>query len=222
MAEIGFGSWAIVIVVFGLLVFYSFMFGTNAVQIVFRLRSKDRRESYEKWGVVSDLFRPVSDSRFAAWCVGVAGGTALLGIMAFLSTDLLIEETLPGKEQIYYTAMIALYGFFVGFTVESERIAKITEMPRKLDDLGEAFHRRFPVSELLSMYESLRPAPPLFWEEYAGLTNEDISEETNRSFRRRALPYSNIQSGRYNRTIIVVAVLTLLLTGASAAIQLFA
>ena len=146
----------------------------------------------------------------------------MLGLLAFISTASLIEETLPGMDQLYYTASIALYGFFIGITVESERISKITEMPRKLDDLGEAFHQRFPVSELLSMYESLRSAPPLFWEEYAGLTDDEISEEANRSFRRRARPYRNIQSGRYNRIIIAVAVLTLLLTAASAAIQLFA
>lgn len=220
MSEISFGSWAIVTVVFGLLGFYSFEFGRNALQVVFRLRSKDRRESYAKWGVVSDLFRPVSDRWFAAWCVGVVSGTAFLGFLAFISTILIIEESLPGEDQFYYTVMIALYGFFIGFTVEYERIAKITEMPRKLDGLGEAFHQRFAVSELLSMYESLRPAPPLFWEEYAALTDDEINDETNRSFRRRARPYSNIQSGRYNRIIIVVAVLTLLLTGVSAALQL--
>ena len=59
-----------------------------------------------------------------------------------------------------------MYAALIGLMVESERVKNITDMTKKLDDLKEAFHERFSISELLSMYEGLRPAPPLFWEEY--------------------------------------------------------
>lgn len=220
MSEINFEAWGIVIFLFLLMGFYSYGFGVQFIQIVLRVRSRDRRNSYEKWGVVTNLFRPLSGRWFAAWSVAVVVGTVFTGLLAFFSTGLLIEEPLPGEDQIYYTITIAMYAFFVGQTVESERIRKITEMTRKLDDLRETFHQRFAISELLSMYESLRPAPPLFWEEYVGLPEQEISEDTNRAYRKRAAPYSNAQFGRYDRIIIIVAILTLLLTGVSAAVQL--
>ena len=59
------------------------------------------------------------------------------------------------------------------------------------------------------MHEALRPAPPLFWEEYACLPFYQVTVETNRSFRERAAPYGNNRSIRYNRIMIVVMLVTL-------------
>ena len=220
MAEISIESWIIVILLFGFMGLSFFNLGVLAIQIIFRRRSRQHRKSYEKWGVEADLFRPNSSMWFALRSVAVVVGTALMGLVAFLFTALLIEETLPRTDQLYYTIMVALYALFVGLLIESNRIRRITEMTGKLDDLREVFHQRFSVSELLSMYENLRPTPPLFWEEYANLRDHEIKEDTNRRYRRRATPYSNIQFGKYSRIIIVVAVLTLGLTGASALMQL--
>lgn len=169
MAEISIESWIIVIFLFVFMGLGCLELGVLAIQIVFRRKSRQHQKSYEKWGVESDLLRPPSSIGFALLGVAVAIGAAFMGLLAFFSTALLIEKTLPGIDQLYYTILIASYAFVIGLVIESERIRRITEMTRKLDDLRELFHQRFSVSELLSMYENLRPAPPLFWEEYAGL-----------------------------------------------------
>ena len=105
-----------------------------------------------------------------------------------------------------------MYAALIGLTVRSERIKNIADKTKTLNNLKEVFHQKFSVSELLSMYEALRPAPPLFWEEYANLPDEQVTQETNRIYRERAAPYGHSQASKYNRTVIVVAVLTLLLT----------
>ena len=129
-------------------------------------------------------------------------------------------ETTSTADRFYYTVVLANYAFFVGFAVEAQRIQKITKMTRKLDDLREVFHERFSVSELLSIYEGLRFAPPLFWDEYANLDDDHISQETNRSYLERAAPYVHSQSSRHTMIVIVVAVLTLILTSVLAAKEL--
>ncbi len=62
------------------------------------------------------------------------------------------------------------------------------------------------------MYEVLHSAPQLFWDEYADLPDKEVSYDNNHRYRERAAPYGHSQSSRYNRIIITVAVLTLLLT----------
>ena len=222
MSDVGLASWGLVVFLFGFMCLSSYELGGYVTQLIFRLRSRHRRPSYEKWGVVSDLFRPVSNAWFTVWGVFFLFATLFVGLLAFGSTALLIEETLPTRDQLYQTLTFAMYALFMGLMMESERINRITDKTSKLDDLREVYHERFKVSELLSMYECLKTAPPLFWDEYTKLSDEEISEDTNWSYRVRANPYSNLQSGRYTRVIIVVAILTLLLTGVSAAIQLFA
>ena len=200
---------------------YSFASGDLAVQGLLRLRRKARLSSYQKWGMEKELFRPNSLVRTIAWGVVVIIGTVFTFYLAYSSTILVAEEATSAFDRFQYTLLFAMYFSLIGFVVESERVNKILDMTQKLDRLGEAFHHRFFVSELLSIYEALRPAPSLFWEEYTNLSDEQITMETNRSFRERAAPYGHIQSSRYNRIVIVVAILTLLLTAILVAIELF-
>lgn len=220
MNNSGYAEWAVVIFLFGLMCAYSFVFGKLAIQVLLRLRWRGRPSSYRKWGVENDLFRPNSMVRLTALGIGVIISTFFTFFLAFSSTILVTEETTSGIDRFQYTLFFAMYFSLIGFSVEAERVKRITDMTRKLDGLNEAFHQRFPVSELLSMYEGLRPAPPLFWEEYANLSDEQISLETNRSYRERAAPYGHTQSSKYNRIVIVVATLTLLLTAVLAAKEL--
>ena len=222
MNDLDFASWALVIFFFSLMCLFSYELGNFIIQTIFRLKGRHRRTSYEKWGVGSDILRPVSSVWFAILGAFIVLATIFFGFLAFGSTALLIEETLPTRDQLYQTLTFAMYALSMGLLVESERIKRITNKTTQLDDLRDIYHERFKVSEILSMYECLKAAPPLFWQEYTQLPDEEINEETNRSYRLRAEPYSNLQSGSYTRVIIVVAILTLLLTGASAAIQLFA
>ena len=105
-----------------------------------------------------------------------------------------------------------MYAAAIGLMVEYQRVRHIEDKTRTLDDLREVFHQRFRPSELLSMYEGLRSAPPLVWKEYADLPDDQINQETNRSYRERATPFGHSRSSRDNRLVLVVAVLTLVLT----------
>ena len=60
---------------------------------------------------------------------------------------------------------------------------------RELEGLRPIYRQRFPASELMSMYDCLRVAPRVFWEEYKDLPDVQVSEATNRRFRERAAPY---------------------------------
>ena len=83
---------------------------------------------------------------------------------------------------------------------------------RELDDLRLIFHTRFPVSEILSMYECLRAAPRVFWEEYTSLPAVQVNEATNRKFRERVGPYATHRNENIQRTILAVAAITVLVT----------
>ena len=93
---------------------------------------------------------------------------------------------------------------------------------QELEALRPIYHQRFPVSELLSMYECLRVAPRVFWREYKDLPDVQVNEATNRKFRERAAPYSNSGANAFQRRAFVIAVLAVLaavLTFAEASID---
>ena len=74
------------------------------------------------------------------------------------------------------------------------------------------FRAKFSVAEIWSMYESLRHAPALFWEEYKNLPDVEVNESNNHRFRERVAPYSHIRTNTYNKIMAVAAVLTVALT----------
>ncbi len=222
MSDATYAEWAIVVFLFGFMCVYSFAFGVLVVQVALRLKNRGKDTSFHKWGAEKELLRPISLLWVVILGILVVIGTVFAFLMAFASTVLVTEATTSGFDRFQYTLIFAMYASLLGISVESERIKKITEMTRTLDNLRETFHQRFSASELLSMYEALRPAPQLFWEEYAGLPDEEVGYDTNRSYRERAAPYSHSQSSRHNRIIIAVAALTLLLTAILATKELLA
>ena len=81
-----------------------------------------------------------------------------------------------------------------------------------LEALPKPFHDRFSVSEILSMYECLRAAPAIFWEEYVNLPDWQVSKSTNREFRERVAPYVVNQGEKHQRNILLLTVLIIVLT----------
>ena len=77
----------------------------------------------------------------------------------------------------------------------------------KLDALQHAFHARFPVSEILSMYECMRLVPPIFWDEYTKLPVADVNKATNQEFRNRASSYHVLDSRIHQRMVLTIAVI---------------
>ena len=77
---------------------------------------------------------------------------------------------------------------------------------RELEGLRPVYRHRFPVSELLSMYDCLRVAPRVFWEEYKDLPAVQVSEATNRKFRERAASYGTRGGDTLHRKTLIIAV----------------
>ena len=220
MTDVSNTEWAVVIIIFAFMCGYSFVLGALTSQALLRLESRDKGLSYQKWGVTKELFQPKS--------VALLIGAGILSIvittfafyLAFLATELITEDTTTNNERLMYTLWAAIFVALIGFMIESRRVKQITDKTEKLDDLREVFHQRLSPAELLSVYEALSPAPPLFWEEYAGLPVEQVSKETNRRFREIAAPYGHSRSIRYNRIVIAVMLVTLLLAAIGPAIDL--
>ncbi len=210
MTEAGWSHWAFVIFLFGLMSVYAFLLARTVFQAVLRLSKKTNRSLYRKWGVEEDLFWPNSRAGFIGLGILVVVGAALTFLAALFSTLLITDSSRVGGDQVYDTFNFFFIGFILGAAIESQRFQDIQRKIKKLDGLREVFHDRFSVSELLSVYESLRHAPPLFWEEYTQLPDEEVDEETNRKYRERAIPYRYSQSSRHNNILIGVTVLTLL------------
>ena len=210
MTEVGWSHWAVVIFFFGLMCGYAFLLARIVFQVALRLSKKIDRSLYRKWGVEEDLYWPPSSTWFIGWGVLVFVSAAFTFVLALFSTVLVTDASRVGGDQIYDTLNFFFIGFILGGAFEWQRFENIQRKVKRLDGLRQVFHDRFSVSELLSVHESLQHSPPLFWEEYTQLPDDEIDEETNRKYRERAVPYRYSQSSRHNRIIIVVTVLTLI------------
>ena len=212
MSDLNYSDWVFIAFILGLMAVYCYSLGHYLVQAIVRLDFRRRPPSYRKWGVERDIFWPTS----LQWFVGLGIVLCLFTAFSILSA-LLIEIPeigLPGidNDPKMFTIAIAIYAFLLGFSVKAQTIINIREKIKKLEDLGEVFDQRFGVVELLSMYESLRFAPQMFWEEYSKLPDAAINEESNRKYRELAAPYLYAQSTKHSRIVITVAIGTLALT----------
>ena len=103
-----------------------------------------------------------------------------------------------------------LVAFLASFAwVNSEHDA-FDRKRRELEELRPIYRRRFPVSELLSMYDCLRVAPRIFWEEYKDLPDVQVNEATNRRFRTRVAPYGTREGAALHRKTLIIAVAAVL------------
>ncbi|MDE2899544.1 MAG: hypothetical protein OXN15_00740 [Chloroflexota bacterium] len=209
MTDASNSEWVVVIFYFGLMCVYSFGLGLLTIQALLRLKSRDNRLSYQKWGVDKELFQPNSVTSLIVFGISAIVITILAFYTTYLSTEVILEGVTTNADRLAYTLFFAGSAFIGGLYWEARRVKQITDKIKTLDDLREVFHQRLSPSELLSVYEALSPAPSLFWDEYAGLPADQVSEETNRSFRERAAPYGLSRAIRYNRIAIVVMLVTL-------------
>ena len=215
-----FTAGPITILLFAAMIAYTFLLGRYSVEATVRAFSK-RKTSYRKWGVERELFWPVPLIWFILYGFVFAIGTIFLFSLAFASTTLIPGVSTPGTEQFGDTFVIAFYGLMIGFIVEFRKFSGIDQKVKDMDGLRDTFLERSSVSDLLSTYEALRPAPKLFWEEFSQLADEDIGEDSNLRFHERAAPYRYTQSRQHNLTILAIAVLTLAVSALLGGIQLF-
>ena len=222
MGDITSGVWIDFIAFFAPMCLIAYSLGNFVAQAIFRVVRRKDRPVYEKWGVATELFRPGSNVWFATWGVFIALVAIVSFPLALISMEWVTGDDTSASEGIYRTAIIAFYVAFIGFAVEVVRIGNIRIMTTKLEGLRDIFHQRFTVSELTSMYESLRHAPQIYWEEYINLPDGRISRETNRDYRERGMLYRHRQVSKENKILIVLTIVALILMAIPAAKDLLA
>ena len=162
MSDVSLAHWGLVIFLFGLMCVYAFALARYLVQLALRLSEKKNRGFYGKWGVDEVLFWPTSSAWFVAWGLVVFIFTGFTFLFTLFSTLLLTDATRIGGDQIYETFTFFSIAFILGAAVEFQRFEDVRRKVTKLEGLRETFHKRFRTAELLSIYESLQHAPPLF------------------------------------------------------------
>lgn len=212
-------DWSIVAFLFAFLALAFYALGAYSGQVLLRLSTWKRRASLVKWQVERDLYWPTNAAAFAIW------GLALVPMVAvvffwILRIAFIIVESPAYDEHIEIAALfvgvhfevtlsVSLFALGIGFSLQFVRASSILKKVKDLDGLPEVFHQRFSKSELLSMYEGLRQAPPLFWEEYINLPDYAVSQETNRKFRERIAPFRYSQSRNHNQYMLAARVITI-------------
>ena len=220
MGTINLTDWALMVLYFAFMVAYSYLLGEYVVQAMARISERHRISDYRKWGLEREIFHPASLWWFTAWGVVVVLVLAFTFLLAAVSLSLLKEHLAFVQEPVERTFGIALLSFLLGLFRATLRFTTVKDKVQKLTNLHPAFHQRFSVAELLGMYEALRFAPDIFWEEYANLDETKISDDMNRRFRASAAPYQHGQLRLTNVVMVAITVLIFLLTGVLAAIEL--
>ena len=145
---------------------------------------------------------------FAAWFAFSA--LAAYGLALPVIDDLIGDM---GQPVLLSTWLLTL---LLAILWRHERFRKARLKIHELDSLDPVFHQRFPPSELLSMYECMSSAPPLFWAEYKNLKEWQISEATNRKYRERVAPYNIHEHSSFQRIALWLTLATILLATGTA------
>ena len=161
--------------------------------------------------------RPEAIARYRHWGMEteVLGGGGLTWlVIATLWSSLTIwfiiwfiaSATTPieVEPKIMLLPLLAFFWMPVSFGMSDYRRGE--QKREALDSLHPAFHARFPVSEILSMYVCIKTAPPVFWQEYRSLPESQINKSTNREFRDRVDSYRVFDREVQHRTTLAVAV----------------
>ena len=211
--------WVLPVLLFGMMLVYAYGFGDYMGKVLSRVSAGHRRPLYRKWGMEADIFGPQSRLWFIVWGVVNTIGLAFTFIFALFSTILVTDNAgmEPAKfgitaGQLEFTSLFAGAALYLGLGVDLIRTDHIATKVRRLTALRPIYHRVFSVSEILAMYESLSPAPDIFWEEYTNLPEHEVNLITNQRYRERAVPYGRRQVHFTNRILAGVGILSVALT----------
>ncbi len=149
-----------------------------------RRRQDGLRDRFHRWGMDRDF--PVRSSILSILVI------AFVALSAFASVCFLGLSARRFVGDVNFLRLVLFWGFpfVLSFGLCWRRLSGVLHKVDELDGLASVFHERFPVSELLSMYECFRAVPRVFWEEWRGLPAVQVNETTNRRFRERVAPHT--------------------------------
>ena len=186
---------------------YMFISGRNVYKLGLRIYvSKTRSDivsRYNHWGMEKEVFG--ESTLFWLMSGAVLGSLTIGGIFWLIAPATAPISVEPTTTAIYLAIFfwMPVYGGMQDYrNAENKR--------ERLDALHPAFHARFPVSEILSMYECLRLAPAIFWQEYSKLPDGRINTATNQEFRTRVNSFHLLDSQINQRMMLAVAVIAII------------
>ncbi len=209
MRDVGSVEWSIVVFLFLLMFAYNWFFGQHLYQLIVRLVFHRSRATYRKWGVEKQIFQPVSNVWFAVSAAVIVLFTGLAILGALFSTVLITGKWPFGFDQLHTTSTLAFSVSYLSFFVEMQRTESAFVKVRRLNRLRDVFHTQLAVTELLSVYESLRSAPDLYWEEFSNLSDERVNGSAVREYMTLSDPFRHSQSLDYHKIVIALMVLTI-------------
>lgn len=186
---------------------YTFVCGRNGYKLALWMYVRKARPNilarYQHWGMEREVF---GDSTLL-WLINatILGFLSIGGIFWYIApaTTPITVDPMPTAIYLALSLGLPVYGGVLDHRgLETRR--------EKLDALHPAFQARFPVSEILSMYECLRSTPPLFWHEYTELPERQINKATNQEFRNRASSYHLLESQINQRIMLTVGVVAVI------------
>ena len=201
-----------------LLVFYGYIIGGQASEFILRLLYRNRRHLLSPWGLETEVFNPRSWLWFSALFVAAIMFTAFLSLIVLIAIAALLEgddATLASvrHEQVYEPWLLGLaMSTMVGVMQRMVRADSLIKKVKRLNALSDKHKSHFKHIELLAIYESLQPAPNLFWDKFAKLTPSELDESTLGLFITLGTPYRFKQAMNYHRATIGAAFAAIVVT----------
>lgn len=199
---------------------FAFFWGRSFFKVVLKLITvrirKKTWDQLKRWGMEDEAFGV--QPWLTLFLCSALGAVALWVTIAVAIPSLTdqnvtyfsvgFETEHPGLgPSIPYLVLVIAMGFQWGwwdYSTTTRRMGMFESLP-------PVFRARFPVTEILSMYECLRAAPDIFWENYISLPAVQVNETTNRKFRERAAPYQIHQGEVTQRALLLVGVAAVLI-----------
>ena len=214
MSNYTFEGWGLLAIFSALTISSWLLLGKIIVDTFVRFDLSRKRQQYRKWGAEEDIFWPTSLLWFIAGAIGVLATAAYMSyiFLLFISLQFTGETKLDFHSSVFERGISSIIlVILIGGLIRSINAVGVAEKVNALEKLPSVFKDNFTRSELLSMYESLRHAPPLFWEEYRTLSDEEVNEATNRKYRERAAPFMESKLHAHNRWILSWTAITVIL-----------
>ena len=163
-----------------------------------------------RWGVEEEIFSIKSIWLFGLWFTSRGVGSGYFSYIFAIAFLYVFggSDSIEFKNESFGRAILILSAaLFSGLLWRMYRVDAVRLKARKLDGLPTYFRDRVGVSELVATYDSLAYAPDMFWEEFVGLPDFELSKDASRRFRELASHYRALKSLSYIKWAIFIAVI---------------
>ena len=177
-------------------------------RIYFRVNGDEER--FSKWGLDKEMYGPSSLKEDILLSLGLAillvlyGGYIYFWLVAFEADINEWYNIDSGIVRAYFT----LWGMllWVAIVWNIWRLSGFFSKADALNDLSEEFGNSYTSLDILSLYDSLRFAPSIYWEKFAATPVDQLTSQLLEKYLGYAEPYQHHHFAFQNKAIIWVAI----------------